>query len=124
MAGVFFSFHPGIQGNYPVFYTRGCVRTEIWNLLGHLLHSDFYQLLPPCSRVGFSNVITWKNEKIHYKPPLHSKPGISSTKTALSTLHYRPICLRDTHAMICPWGGGPLGASRWNQGHREGEPWL
>lgn len=56
------------------------MRTEIWNLLGHL-HSDFYQLLPLCSRTGFPMSLLRTTKRV-----TRSKPGISLWKWPLSLL--------------------------------------
>lgn len=117
-----FSAPTQYPGNYPMFYTRGCVRTGIWNLLGHLLLNDFYQLLPPCSRIGFPTSLLGRMRAVPTSLlSTLTNQAISSTMAALSTRHYRPICLRDTHAMIYPQGGPPLEHPVWNQGPREGE---
>lgn len=107
-------------------YTRGHMRTKIWNLLGHL-HSDFYQLATaPFLQNWFSNVITQKNKRSYYKPSLRSKPSIFSKTATFSAfpqpwlLPPRHICLRGQFA-ISPRAGPPLGHPAWNQGLGEGK---
>lgn len=56
------------------------MRTEIWNLLGHL-HSDFYQLLPLYSKTGFPMSLLRTTKRV-----IRSKPGISLWKWPLSLL--------------------------------------